>query len=67
MEFQKGQLANPAYHRHRFGGGTLAMVVSEPKRSHVLAKNTAWFLWLNGDKAGEEVHEPVDLFKGVGK
>ena len=68
MKFQVGQLVKPRYRRHRFGGGTLAMVKTEPKEAwRTWGRPGAWFLWLNGDNAGEEVHEPVDLFKVVSK
>ena len=45
------------------------MVKTEPKKTWCgPADGTgAWFLWLNGDNAGEKVHEPVDLFKVVSK
>ena len=46
------------------------MVKSEPEQAWLgtdAAALGAWFLWLNGDYAGEEVHEPVDLFKVVSK
>ena len=67
MKFQVGQLVKPRYRRHRFGGGTLAMVKTEPKEAWCGMKpqHGAWFLWLNGDNAGEKVHEPVDMFKGI--
>ena len=44
------------------------MVKTEPKEAwRTWGRPGAWFLWLNGDNAGEEVHEPVDLFKVVSK
>ena len=46
------------------------MVKSEPEQAWLGTDADAlgaWFLWLNGDNAGEEVHEPVDLFKVVSK
>ena len=70
MKLQVGQLVKPRYRRHRFKGGTLAMVKSEPEQAWLGTDADAlgaWFLWLNGDYAGEEVHEPVDLFKVVSK
>ena len=70
MKFQIGQLVKPVRRRHRFRGGTLAMVKTEPKRAWLGTDADAlgaWFLWLNGDYAGEKVHEPVDLFKVVSK
>ena len=70
MKFQVGQLVKPVRRKRRFRGGTLAMVKTEPKETWCgLGEDAlgAWFLWLNGDYAGEEVHEPVDLFKEVSK
>tara|TARA_R100001510_G_C7599582_1_gene166595 strand:- start:286 stop:426 length:141 start_codon:yes stop_codon:yes gene_type:complete len=46
------------------------MVKSEPEQAWLGTDADAlgaWFLWLNGDYAGEKVHEPVDLFKVVSK
>ena len=70
MKFQIGQLVKPVRRRHRFRGGTLAMVKSEPEQAWLGTDADAlgaWLLWLNGDYAGEEVHEPLDLFKVVSK
>ena len=43
------------------------MVKTEPKKAWCGMKpqHGAWVLWLNGDNAGEKVHEPVDMFKGI--
>ena len=75
MKFKAGDLVKPVRRWRRFGGGTLAMVITESKEvwwvPHVNVPTkdrcTASFLWLNGDNAGEKIHESADLFKVVSK
>ena len=70
MKFQVGQLVKPRSWRHRFRGGTLAMVKTEPKRAWLCSGAIAlgaWVLWLNGDNAGENAFEDTDLFEVVSK
>ena len=70
MKFQVGQLVKPRSWRHRFRGGTLAMVKTEPKRAWLGTDADAlgaWFPWLNGERAGKNAFECMDMFKVVSK
>ena len=66
MEFQVGQLVKPITRLHRFGGGTLAMVIARSSTGSA-SPWCAWFLWLNGECAGMNAFEDMELFKVVSK
>ena len=66
MEFQVGQLIKPTTRLHRFGGGTLAMVIPTPSDG-MRHPWRVWFLWLNGERAGKNAFECMDMFKVVSK
>jgi hypothetical protein len=66
MEFQVGQLIKPITRLHRFGGGTLAMVIPTPSDG-MHHPWRVWFLWLNGERAGLLAFECMDMFKVVNK
>ena len=66
MKFQVGQLVKPRSWRHRFRGGTLAMVIPTPSYG-MPSPSCAWFLWLNGKSTGLNAFEDTDLFKVVSK
>ena len=66
MEFQVGQLVKPTNHLIRFGGGTLAMVIPTPSDG-MRHPWRVWFLWLNGERAGKNAFECMDMFKVVSK
>ena len=71
MEFQVGQLVKPITRLHRFGGGTLAMVIPTPCYGTPSPARAspwcAWFLWLKGECAGMNAFEHMELFKVVSK
>jgi hypothetical protein len=64
MKFKPGDLVNPVYRRHRWQGGTLAIVLSESTRSPFDFFEFQ-LQWLNGKNAGLIIREPVDMFTKV--
>ena len=62
---RKGDMVKPFVGRHRFGRGTLALLLET--KDECYAEGFVKVLWLNGDYRGQESLEYDDLFVKVGK
>lgn len=62
--FRKGDLVRPLARRHRYKGGTLAIVITTKYFERVDDFHLQ-LLWLNGGRCGKKAWDYPDLFKKV--
>ena len=60
MVLRKGDMVRPVSRRHRYNGGTLAIVITTG--DGVFGAELE-ILWLNGDHRGKKTWDYLDLFK----